>query len=408
MTSRRTTTLAALAVAVVGVVAAFGIGAGADLPTGDVTQLVTITVLASIATAVVGRVVLWRFAPRSLRTQAVVVGATASAVVIAGILTAANAMFISTHDRNVLLVVVALAAAASAVAALQLASSFGTDAAVVARITETLGAPDRAAPTERLRIKEMEQLATQLREAEARLDAARERERAMEASRRELVAWISHDLRSPLASIRALAEALEDEIVTEPDDVARYHRSIRIESERLAALVDDLFELSRLHAGAVRTASESIAIGELVADAVTGIQASSEMKGVRVVVDLDGADEAVVPAADVLRIVRNLLDNAVRHTPRGGTVVVEVRSGPGAVTLSVLDECGGIPERDMGRVFDVAFRGDAARRRDAGSGGLGLTIAKGLAEAHAGTIDVRNLGPGCRFEVRIPTTTARG
>jgi signal transduction histidine kinase len=406
VTSRRTTTISAAAVAVVGIAAASCIGAAAGLPANDVAQLVTITVLASIAAAVLGRIVLWRFAPRSLRTQAVVVGATASAVVITGIVTAANAMFISAHDRNVLLVVVALAAAASAVAALQLASSFGTDAAVVARITETLGASDRAAPTERLRIKEMEQLATQLREAEARLDAARTRERAMEASRRELVAWISHDLRSPLASIRALAEALEDEIVTEPDDVERYHRSIRVESERLAALVDDLFELSRLHAGAVRAASESIAVGELVADAVTGIQASSEMKGVRVVVDLDGADEAVVPAADVLRIVRNLLDNAVRHTPRGGTVVVEVRSGVGTVTLSVLDECGGIPERDMGRVFDVAFRGDAARRRDAGSGGLGLTIAKGLAEAHAGTIDVRNLGAGCRFEVRIPTTTA--
>jgi hypothetical protein len=145
---------------------------------------------------------------------------------------------------------------------LQIASSFDADAASVRRITEELGTATPVARTPEFRIREMEQLALRLREANERLDHARQRERAIEASRRELVAWISHDLRSPLASIRALAEALEDQVVTDQCDVERYHRSIRLESERLSALVDDLFELSKLQAGTERDSSNTIEIGD--------------------------------------------------------------------------------------------------------------------------------------------------
>jgi signal transduction histidine kinase len=393
------------AVLLAGLLVAGALAARADVPAGDALQLLVITTIASSVCAAIGLLVLRWSGPRSMRTQTVIVGATSTAVVIAGIVAAADAMFISTHDRDVLLVVVAMAAGASMAAALRLASSFDADAASVDRLTEQLGESSTADDEpSTFRISEMERLARRLADANARLAEARVRERQIETSRRELVSWVSHDLRSPLASIRALAEALEDRVVVEDADVARYHRSIRLESERLSTLVDDLFELSRLQAGTERDRSDSVEIVELVADAIAGVEPVARAKGVRVEVDVEDISSVTVPALDVLRIVRNLVDNAVRHTPSGGTVRLEGRHDGDGVALAVLDQCGGIPEEELTRVFDVAFRGDAARLRDATtSGGLGLTIARGLAEAHSGSLDVRNLDGGCRFCVRIPS-----
>ena len=373
------------------------------IPLGDAMTLLLLTAVVSVLCAFAGNWALRRGGPRSLRAQVLMVSATSTAVIVAGLVAAARAMFISSHDRNVLFVVVFMAASASVAVALQLTSAFVTDAATLDQLTRDIGDGRPLEPRPNgLRIKEMELLACQVADADTRLAAARARERAMEGSRRELVSWISHDLRSPLASIRALAEALEDRVVTDDADIERYHRSIRLESERLSTLVDDLFELSRLHAGATRDTTGTVAVHELITDAVAGVDAAAEVKGVRIAVDVDLVASMDVPAADVLRIVRNLLDNAVRHTPPGGTVSIEGRADEGGVLLSVSDECGGIPEQDLPRIFDVAFRGDAARGRDGSTGGLGLTIAKGLAEAHHGRIEVRNQECGCRFRVRIP------
>ena len=109
---------------------------------------------------------------------------------------------------------------------------------------------------------------------------------------------------------------------------------------------------------------------------------------------------------ELRRALHNLLDNAIRHTPPGGTVVIEALADGDGARCSVVDECGGIPESDLTRVFDVAFRGDQARAKDEGGGGLGLAIAKGLVEAHQGSIEVANESPGCRFTVRLPMASA--
>jgi signal transduction histidine kinase len=234
------------------------------------------------------------------------------------------------------------------------------------------------------------------------------RERALERSRRELVAWVSHDLRTPLAGMRAMIEALDDGVVDDPDDVRTYHGRLLAEAGRLSRLVDDLFELSRIDADAVQLTLERVSLGELVSEAVAAASALAEAKGVVVDGAHDGGAPAVAASTPELgRVVRNLLDNAIRHTPPGGRVTVEVGAVAGHAELSVLDSCGGIPEHDIDRVFDLAYRGDAARTpsndRGAGAGaGLGLAIAHGLVQAHAGDIAVRNESGGCRFTVRLP------
>lgn len=235
---------------------------------------------------------------------------------------------------------------------------------------------------------------------------ARERERAAEASRRELVAWISHDLRSPLSGIRAMAEALADGVVAEPDEVAGYAQRINSETERLTTMVDDLFELSRITAGALRLELTAVPLREVVSDALAAQTPVAERKRVRVLSSADGVPVVSGSDPELARVVRNLVANAIRHTPPDGTVAVAIGVDGRDALLAVDDGCGGIPEEEIGRVFDVAYRGTHARTPErtaaVAGGGLGLAIAKGLVEAHQGRIGVRNHGAGCRFEVRLP------
>jgi signal transduction histidine kinase len=239
---------------------------------------------------------------------------------------------------------------------------------------------------------------------------ARDRERAAEASRRELVAWISHDLRTPLAGIRAMAEAMADGVVSSPQEVTGYAHRIGGETQRLTGMVDDLFELSRITAGALHLTMSAVPLRDVVSDALVAQAPVAERKRVTVLANSQTWPVVLGSDPELVRIVRNLVSNAIRHTPPDGTVAVEVGVDGQEAVLCVDDACGGIPEHELTRVFDVAFRGTSARtpaigRNEPSGAGLGLAIAKGLVEAHRGHIDARNRGGGCRFEVRLPLAT---
>jgi signal transduction histidine kinase len=265
---------------------------------------------------------------------------------------------------------------------------------------------------------ELSAVSRQLAETSRQLGESADRERALEASRRELVAWVSHDLRTPLAGLRAMAEALEDGMV---DDPSRYHAQMRETVDRMTRMVDDLFELSRIHAGALQLKVESVSLEDAISDALALNAPVAAAHGVR----LGGsAEPGVAVRADpreLSRMIGNLVANAIRHTPYDGAVEVSGRARGALVELSVRDACGGIPEEDLPRVFDVAWRGTQARTpeqpRPRGHGasvagrpagplgagaGLGLAIVRGIAEAHSGTVRVDNVGSGCRFLVELP------
>ena len=239
-------------------------------------------------------------------------------------------------------------------------------------------------------------------------ERTRAEERAAESSRRQLVAWVSHDLRTPLAGIRAMSEALEDAVVTEPAEVSDYARRISAETHRLSGLVDDLFELSRINAGALRISFADVPTDDVVAQALESTGSAARQCGVTVTVDAQTWPVVRGSDPELTRVLRNLLVNAIRHTPSDGTVAVRAEAADGFAVVSVQDGCGGIPDDDLPRVFETAFRGGRARSPGAGvpgvesGGGLGLAIARGLVEAHGGQISVRNSPPGCRFEVRLP------
>jgi signal transduction histidine kinase len=248
---------------------------------------------------------------------------------------------------------------------------------------------------------ELDALSRELAATSDRLAASRERERALETSRRELVAWISHDLRTPLAGLRAMSEALEDGVVQDPE---RYFRQIRTEVDRLNSMVGDLFELSRIHAGALALSPTRMSVYDLVGEALAGADPLAREHGVRLVGEGVEPVPVEVDGKEMTRVLANLLVNAIRRTPADGTVAVAAERREGWVVLSVTDGCGGIPEDDLPRVFDTGWRGSQARTPPAGAG-LGLAIVRGIVEAHAGRAEVSNVTGGCRFEVSLPAAT---
>ena len=237
---------------------------------------------------------------------------------------------------------------------------------------------------------------------------AREADRRAESARRELVAGIGHDLRSPLAGIRGMTDALLDGVVHRPAEVEEYLHRIRRETVRMAGMVEDLFQLSRATSAALRLPTRRLALGEVGSDAVAAEAATAAAAGVTVTAAEPGCWPTVLGSdADLTRVLRNLLSNAIRHTPAGGTVLLSAGTRGDTAWLRVQDACGGIPEADLDRVFDPGYRGTDARTPDEDSGaGLGLAIAKALVEAQQGSITVVNAPPGCRFEITLPTADA--
>jgi signal transduction histidine kinase len=336
--------------------------------------------------------------------QALVVALAAIAAVATGAAVAARAMFIAPHDLDTLAVMLAAAATVGVLFAIGLGLQMGRAVGTLRTALRRIGEGDLHTPVEGPASAELASLARELQAMSERLEEARARERAVESARRELVAWISHDLRTPLSAIRAVAEALEDGVVEDPATVARFIRTMRRETDRLTDLVDDLFELSRINAGALGLHTSRVRLDELVSDALAGASVVARRKGVRLDGRVNGGGPVVVVSpAEVGRALRNLLENAIRHTPTQGLVQVESGAEDGRAFVSVADQCGGIPPQDLDRVFEVAFRGQPARTPGSDSGGgLGLAIARGIAEAHHGDISVRNEGAGCRFTLRLP------
>ncbi|CAK7283474.1 sensor histidine kinase [Streptomyces sp. RM1] len=335
---------------------------------------------------------------RSLTASLAVVAAVGVVAMLAGTLAVAWAMFLSPHDLSVVTTVVAMAAVVSLVTALLLGRwvvARSRELAVAARAFGDGGA--FAAPGGPA-TAELEDLSRELAATSARLAESRDRERALEASRRELVAWISHDLRTPLAGLRAMAEALEDGVAADP---ARYLRQIRAEVERLDGMVGDLFELSRIHAGTLPLSLSRVSLYDLVGDALAGAGPLAREHGVRLVGERVAPVPVEVDGREMSRVLGNLLVNAIRRTPPDGTVAVAAERTEEGVVVSVSDGCGGIPDADLPRVFDTGWRGTDARTPPAGAG-LGLAIVRGIVEAHQGRATVRNVPGGCRFEVTLP------
>jgi len=364
-------------------------------------QVVLIAAGCTSAVGVIGAGVIRLLRRAPLRLSVQVSGAVVALAVVAGTLGTAEAMFISPHDLSVVVMVCLVATVIAVGFGCLLGRQLEASSLALRRAARSLGDQDGGyrSPAGPM-TAELAALSHELAVTGEKLKESRAREHALDQSRRQLVAWVSHDLRAPLAGLHAMAEALEDGIAIDPD---RYHRQIRAEVGRLACMVDDLFELSRIEAGTLPLSPGQVALEDLINDALASTEALARARGVLL------TGESGVPLVihadprELSRALTNLLINAIRHTPADGSVHVMAAPEPGGALLAVADGCGGIPEADLARVFDTAWRGAYALSPDADDGaGLGLAIVRGIVEAHHGQVSVVNTREGCRFEVRLP------
>lgn len=378
-------------------------------------ELLIYSGLASSGVGLVGMGAGYLLRHRSIRWQLSLVAVVAVLSVLAGVLALANRMLISDRDLEAIILVVGV----SALTATLVAALLG---AALVRWSEALQAGVRSLGRGSTYVaqmrgpREFQALATELEATQARLEEARERARRLEEARRELVSWVSHDLRTPLAGMRAMTEALEDGIAPDP---ARYRQQIRSDVDRMTRMVDDLFELSRIHAGVLELAPVLLPLGDLVSEALASADPVARARGVRLGGNVEAGVLVLADPGGLSRVLANLISNAVRHTPTGGSVEILGRSLPDGVEVTVTDGCDGIEEEDLERVFDLAWTGTPARTPgmpgspDApgsvsprgSQAGLGLAIVKGIVEAHGGEVSVGNVGgggAGCRFVVLLP------
>jgi signal transduction histidine kinase len=376
----------------------------------DLQLILELTAGAVVVTGLLGALVLQAIRRRSLLLSIVVAALVPVAAVSVAVALNVNQMVISQHDSNV----VSVALGCSTVLAVALSFILGRRVASGSReLTKALrglGESTSANPAVLLgngrssAPAEIAALATELETTREKLQFSRDREQSLEQGRRELVAFMSHDLRTPLAGLRALAEGLEDGVIDDQDAALRQMRQT---VERMNGLVDDLFELSRLNAGPVRPGPtrSPVSMIEVAYDVVGEAREHARRRHVDLVLEVadDGDRLAVLGNADeIARAVSNLVGNAVRHTRDYGQVLVSARgASDGMAQLAVTDGCGGIKDDDLARVFEIGWRGEPERTSAAGAG-LGLAIARGVIESHAGSICVSNVKGGCRFDVELP------
>ena len=377
--------------------------------TGEQLQIAAVAAVSAVVVGALGLAAAWVLRHRSIRWQLTLVALVAASSVLVGVVVAAQLMFISRHDWGVVSLVAVVSGAVSVLVALALGAAVSHWWAALHEDARTLGRRGQVLPRGG-GPAEVRALSEELANTSRRLAESRAREVRLETSRRELVSWVSHDLRTPLAGMRAMTEALEDGMAPDPE---RYRTQIRLEVDRMVRMVDDLFELSRIHAGVLRVDAQTVVLGDLVSEAIAGADPVARSRSVRLGGSVEDGLAITGDPAGLSRVVSNLLMNAIRHTPADGVVEVHGRTLADWVELSVTDGCGGLDAADMERVFDVAWQGERARTPDTGAAGdvrgagLGLAIVRGIVEAHHGRVQVENVAHdsvpvGCRFLVRLP------
>ena len=240
------------------------------------------------------------------------------------------------------------------------------------------------------------------------VDALARRLQASLSRERDLIRDVSHDLRTPLAAIRAMVESVNDGVVDDPETVRRYLRATESELEQLTRLINDLFDLSQMDAGALKLRIEPASIGDLISDTIESMSAQAAAHGLA----LDGRVDEDLPAVmmdaqRVQRVLNNLVDNAIRHTPPQGAIFIGARDVGPAVQVDVRDTGEGLPEEEVARLLDAAHGGDGSRSRPGGGSGLGLGIGIGIVQAHGGRIWLEiAAGEGSRFSFTLPKSSA--
>jgi signal transduction histidine kinase len=313
-------------------------------------------------------------------------------------------MFASEHDLLLAIVLLLFAGGMAMVLGYFLSSTI-TD-----RIQQLQGAAENVANGDlqtRVPVNgrdEVAALAVTFNQMAEQLQAADQKQRELDTMRRDLIAWVSHDLQTPLTSMRAILEALADGVVDDPEMVKRYLNTAQRDVKNLSVLIDDLFQMAQLDAGGFPLHRAKSSLGDLLSDTIESFTELAKQQGVTLEGNVDpDVDTVMMDTQSIGRVLNNLISNALRHTPAQGRVSVWVRRTAQGVEVTVSDTGEGIRAQDIPHIFERFYRGEKSRSRATGGAGLGLAIARGIVQAHGGDIKVESEpGKGTQFTFSIP------
>jgi signal transduction histidine kinase len=317
-------------------------------------------------------------------------------------------MFLSSHDLKLLASLMVFSLGISAFFAVTLANAFRATLQTLLNGVRAIGEGELQTRISVESGDELEDISIAFNQMAARLDEAFGRERDLEDARRHLISAVSHDLRTPLATMRAMVESINDCVVTDEETIRRYLRAMQGEIGYISRLIDDLFELSQIDSGLLQLRPEQSSVGDLVSDTLEALRPQAEQRHLRLDGDVDGfLPNVVMDVPRMQRVLYNLVQNALRHTPPDGSIRIRAVDSGSEVAISVEDTGEGVDAAELPRVFDRFYRGSKARTRDAAGSGLGLTIAKGIVELHGGRIWAQSeRGQGATFVFTVPKAPA--
>ena len=389
------------------IVAVVAIELAMQPPLADLGQLVIGLMVTSIASLTAAyalyRLGWWRWPRRILHT--LILGSILQAgLVLCNVWLTAREMFLSEHDLRLAGVLLLFGAGIAVSFGIFVSASLTRGLHRVEQAAQRVAGGDLAARAGVDGRDEVARLAATFNRMADQLEAAAQEQREVDQLRRDLIAWTSHDLRTPLTSIRVVVEALADGVTDDPDTIQRYLNSLRSDVTSLSHLIDDLFELAQLDAGGMTVERVSISLGDLISDVLERMRTLAEQRRVQLSGRVGSSiDPVSVDPPKIERVLANLIGNAIQHTPEGGQVTIEAHRGNGCVRVSVRDTGEGIAAEDLPRVFERFYRGEKSRPRASGGAGLGLAIAKGIVEAHGGSIQASSRpGEGSIFTFTLP------
>lgn len=343
-----------------------------------------------------------------IRGKMVLAGVVGSVVALVNVVVTALLMFLSPHDLTLLAVLLLFSLVISLIFSYVVAGSITSSIERLALGAQNLAEGDLSTRLDTGSNDEVGALARVMNTMAEELEKAFRRQRELQQARKDLIASVSHDLRTPLASMRAMVEAISDGVVSDEYTIQAYCSNIRSEVEHLSTLIDDLFELSQLDSGTLELRLQPSSVEEMLSSALDSMRAQAEGKVLKLSHTLNGHIEPVMADPHkIQRVLYNLVQNAIRHTPADGTISVEAQDVGEEVQIDVVDSGQGIVQADVDKVFDRFYRGEKSRSREFGGAGLGLAIAKGIVEAHGGRIWVESQpGVGSRFSFSLPKASA--
>jgi signal transduction histidine kinase len=370
-----------------------------------ITEMTLYLAISGAVSLVVGEAALW-FADvarvGSVRVKLAIPSLLTALVIALNVFLVAHQMFISVVDSQMVLAFLAFGVAVALVISASIAAGITASVARIEAGARRIADGDyafRIVENDPQGSVELSRLARWFNQMAASVRESFERQRRAEDDRRGVVAAVSHDLRTPLTSIRAMVEAIDDGVVTDAETIRRYHQTMRTELRHLTVLLDDLFMLSRLESGALTLEREPLAMDDMISDALEMMASVAAQARIELVGRVDGElPSASLDARQMYRVLTNLLQNALRYSPREGGILIQATSARGAdgaleALVRVIDAGEGIRPDDLPHVFERTYRGEPSRTRDgdadhpeAAGAGLGLAIAKGIVEAHGGRI----------------------